>query len=143
MSKDLNMSRVCELSISCGLSEQDLSKAVSDKDLERISRSCCKDWKSLPTHLELETFLVEDIEKSWADEREKRHNFLRQWKRIKGSRATYRQLVSALLEIGSVEDAEKVCAILKESGHWSGERSKIVASCYSYACYCDCSSMLF
>ena len=107
------MSRV--RAISCGLSEQYLSWAVSDKDLERISRSCCKDWKSLPTHLELETILVEDIEKSQADEREKRHDFLRQWKRMKGSAATYKQLVSALLEIESVDDAEKVCGILKES----------------------------
>ena len=107
------MLRVCEV---YGLSEEDLSVAVSEKDLERIARSCCKDWKSLPTHLELETILVEDIEKSQAhDEREKRHNFLRQWKRMKGSAATSKQLVSALLEIDSVEDAEKVCSILKDS----------------------------
>ena len=83
---------------------------------------------------------MEDIEKSKADEREKRHNFLRQWKRMKGSVATYKNLVSALLEINSIEDAEKVCIILKQSGVSSGEKSKIVPS-NLYVLYCF--SMLY
>ena len=88
---------------------------VSDCDLEIISRCCCKDWKMLPAHLELDAIVAEDIDRKQVDEREKRHVFLRQWKKMKGSAATYKQLHTALLKIDCREDAEKVYAILEES----------------------------
>lgn len=111
------MSKALELQSTHGLSERELDRQVSDKDLERISRSCCKHWKFLPAYLELEAILALDIDRKGVDEREKRHEFLLKWREIKGSAATYKQLISALLEIKSVEDAERVCVLVKESTH--------------------------
>ncbi len=45
-------------------------------------------------------------------EKEKRHTFLIKWRDVKGSEATYRNLIQALLTIESVEDAEEVCKLL-------------------------------
>ena len=47
------------------------------------------------------------------DEDEKRATFFAKWKEAKGSDATYKALISALLEIGCAEDAECVCKLLK------------------------------
>lgn len=90
-------------------------KQVSDDDLERISRSYCKEWKSLPPYLDLEAIEADDIDLRPIDEREKRHKFLLKWKHIKGSRATYKQLIDALLKINCVQDAEGVSSLLKQS----------------------------
>ena len=109
------MMEFCELIQQHELSEEDCEKPISDEHLEAISRSCCKQWKSMPPHLEMDTIEAEDIDKSKGEEREKRHKFLLKWKGIKGSKATYRQLITALLKMKCREEAEKVCKVLKES----------------------------
>ena len=103
---------ISELLKKCQLSNK---KPVSAEHLERLSRSGCKEWKSLPAHMDLEDIVAEDIDKSKKTEREKRHEFLLKWKDMKGSDATYEQLVKALLKIKCVQDAETVCQMLKES----------------------------
>jgi hypothetical protein len=67
-----------------GLSHRSSKKPVSDAHLEEISRSSCEQWKSLPSHLGLETIVASDIDRS-QKEREKRHDFFKKWKDIKGS----------------------------------------------------------
>jgi hypothetical protein len=98
-----------------GLADEDTNQVVTDIHLECISRTCCKQWKSLPSHLGLEDIVAEDIDKSQKTEREKRHEFLRQWKSTKGSEATYKRLIDALLQIRCKQDAEKVQEMLIES----------------------------
>ena len=98
-----------------GLSEADTSQQASDSNLELITLSCCEQWKSLPPYLVVETIVATDIDKTQKDPQEKRHDFFRKWKKIKGSGATYKVLIAALLKIKCVEDAEKVCEILKDS----------------------------
>ena len=98
-----------------GLNEENCEEAVSDEHLEIISRSCCKQWKSMPPQLKVDTIEAEDIDKSKGEEREKRLKFLLKWKEIKGSKATYRQLITALLKMKCGEEAERVCKVLKES----------------------------
>ena len=98
-----------------GLSEADTSQQASDSNLELITLSCCEQWKSLPPYLVVETIVATDIDKTQKDPQEKRHDFFRKWKKIKGSGATYKVLITALLKIKCVEDAEKVCEILKDS----------------------------
>lgn len=85
---------------------------ISDDHLEKISRSCCEKWKSLPAHLELDTIVASDIDKKQKDEEEKRHDFFKKWKRTKGSAATYGKLISALEKIDCKDDAEKVHKIM-------------------------------
>ena len=103
-----------ELLSSFGLSREDCGRTVSDAHAECISRKCCKHWKKLPSHLGLDTIVVDDISSGQGDEETKRHNFFLKWKETKGSGATYRALINALLVIDCREDAEKVCDILKD-----------------------------
>ena len=98
----------------CGLTEKDCNKPVSDAHLECISRSSYTSWKSLPAHLGLETIVAEDADHSQVHPEEKRVEFFRQWKKRKGSGATYSQLINALLKINCREDAEKVCQIISQ-----------------------------
>ena len=96
------------------LTESQYNQQVSDTHLEKLSRSGCKQWKSLPPHLKLEAIVAEDIDKSQKGEREKRHEFLLTWKDMEGSGATYEQLITALLKIKCRRDAEKSCEMLKK-----------------------------
>ena len=97
------------------LTERQYNRQVSDTHLEKLSRSGCKQWKSLPPYLKLEGIVAEDIDKSQKGEREKRHDFLLKWKDVEGSDATYGQLITALLKIKGTQDAEKLSEMLKQS----------------------------
>ena len=96
---------------------KELDYQVTDADLERISRSCCGcgKWKRLSPHLGMKPIEGDDIGLSASKEGEKRLEFFTEWKQSKGSDATYRKLVSALLEIECVDDAEKVCKLVEKS----------------------------
>lgn len=97
------------------LSEESCNRKVSNTHLEKISESFCRKWRSLPSFLEMETIVVNDIDHSSNDEGGKRLAFFLKWKHMKGSTATYRKLLSALLEINCKEDAEGVCEMLQLS----------------------------
>ena len=97
------------------LTEQDCTRQIEDVDLDRISDSHCMHWRKLPTHLGMEKIVTNDIDKSQGSEEVKRSDFFSRWKDIRGSDATYKQLVIALLEVNCRQDAEDVLKILKES----------------------------
>ncbi len=99
-----------------GLAEEDCNQQISDKHLKDISQSCCQQWRSLPSHLGLPDLMVKDIERTVADEEERRHTFFQKWKQRKGFDATYMRLIEALLRINCREDAEKVCKLLRLRG---------------------------
>ena len=101
--------------MSCyGLTEEHYNQQVSDIHLEKLSRCGCKQWKSLPPYLKVETIVADDIDMSQKREREKRCDFLQQWKEIEGSNATYSVLITALLKTKCRQDAEKLCEMLKK-----------------------------
>ena len=97
------------------LTEEDSEQPISDPHLEEISRTSSRKWRSLPSHLELPDNTVGDIQRDSENEEERRNNFFFTWKRKKGTRATYRKLLCALLKIDCRRDAEKVCKLLLES----------------------------
>ena len=99
------------------LTEEVFDRQISDPHLEEISRTSSTKWRSLPPHLDIPdtTCTVGDIECDSQNEEERQNNFFFTWKRKKGTRATYRKLVCALLKIGCRGDAEKVCRLLLES----------------------------
>ena len=107
------------------LTERQYNRPVSDTHLEEFSRSGCKEWKSLPRYLKLYTIVAKDIDKSQKGEREKRHEFLITWKHFEGSNATYRQLITALLEIKSRQDAENLSEMLKQSVPQSAGKHRV------------------
>ena len=95
-------------------SRASLSEQVSDVHLQDISRSCCSKWRRLPARLEMEEIVVQDIDRlQGLSEEEKRLNFFKQWKSEKGSEATYKKLIDALVKIKCREDAEKVQCLIE------------------------------
>ena len=105
------------------LLEKDCNTQISDSHLQKISQSCCKKWRSLPSYLKMEDIVASDIDYESKGEEEKRHAFFKQWKQKRGSNATYIALISALLEISCRQDAEKVCELLQKSFFASPARS--------------------
>lgn len=93
-------------------------KKVSDEHLNQISHSCNWQWKLLHPHLEfpaeIEGVVEQEIEDMVPNDEEGwRFALLSKWKDTKGSEATYRMLIRALLEIGCREDAEALLELIR------------------------------
>ena len=97
------------------LTDEDYNKQVSDKHLEELSRTHCRKWRQLPSHLDMDDIVEHDLDQNPSDERKKRHDFFKEWKETQGSNATYKKLINALLTTGSRNDAEYLCQLLKGS----------------------------
>ena len=97
------------------LTEEDCSKQVSRHHLNLFSRSHCGQWRQLPAYLELDTAVAEGIYHGQGDDESKRYSFLLKWKQIRGPKATYKELITALIENVNSQDADEVCRVLKES----------------------------
>ena len=90
------------------LSKECYSQEMSNSHLVAISTAHCTKWRLLPPDLELENAVVGDTERKSGDERERRYDFLAEWKQQKGAGATYKALITALQKIGCQGDAEYV-----------------------------------
>ena len=91
------------------LTEEDCKGEVSDTDIVKIASSLRGKWESkLPPLLEMETT---DIGTPVED----KIAFFEEWKQQQGFDATYKSLISALLQVKCRQDAESVCKILKET----------------------------
>jgi hypothetical protein len=98
------------------LKEGTCNQQVTDKHLCEIASSYCRQWRTLRAKLGLKNIVEHDIDYSIpGDEEGRRHAFFDKWKLVKGSAATYKILISALLEIKCRDDAEGVCRLLKKS----------------------------
>ena len=97
------------------LTEECCSRQISEVHIDDISRCICRKWRSLVPQLKLKGIVISDIEHETGVEEERRSKFLSLWKKQKGSEATYRWLIHALLEIDCRSDAEYVCKLLKTS----------------------------
>ena len=95
------------------LKREDVSKKISDMHLDKISHSCCSQWRRLPPYFDMEKIVKDDINRLSGNEDEKRSSFFSKWVDEKGSDATYEKLISALLEVGCKNDAEKVCKLMQ------------------------------
>ena len=81
--------------------------------MTRRCRASCTQWRFLPSHLDVEQIAIGDMERLMTDENEMKLSFFFQWKQLKGSSATYRKLILALLEAKCEEDAAGVCKLVK------------------------------
>ena len=98
------------------LGEEACNQQVTDRHLDEIASSYCRRWRSLRAELGLKAIVEHDIDHSIpGDEEGKRLALFNKWKLMKGSSATYKALISALLEIKCQDDAEGVCEVLKKS----------------------------
>lgn len=100
-----------------GIDGEACNKKINDKDLEN---SCSFPYKRLSPHLGLNGVDTSDIERDAQTEPERRSGLLNKWKEKEGSDATYRALISALLEIDRKDDAEDICRLLKTSKSATG-----------------------
>lgn len=112
---------------------------ICDSQLEKISHLCTGEWRLLPQHLQMET--LKDINDVPGKENEKRLPFLRLWHQRNGSDATYKTLISALLEIKCVLDAENVCKLLSTVSKSNQEASRIAGDLnelaeFFFVCVC-------
>ena len=103
------------------LQELGLNQQISDRHIQKFSSSHGSRWKLLPTHLGLMSILAEEIDCGPKSEEEKRHTFFTYWKQVKGSLATYKALITALLEVGCGEDAESVCRLVLDLAVSAGQ----------------------
>ena len=107
---------VCVLMTHCQLGEEVCNQQVTDIHLDEIASSYCRHWRTLRAELGLEAIVEHDIDRSIpGDEEGRRRAFFNKWKLMKGSSATYKALISALLRIKCRDDAEGVCKLLKKS----------------------------
>ena len=98
---------------SYGLTQDDWDLPIGELHLQKIAKDYCAGWVHLLPFLGMKNIIKNDILRGPGDEVEKRHNFFFKWQEKKGSSATYKKLVSALLEIEAKEDAEAVCEMLR------------------------------
>ena len=93
------------------LSESDCEREINEVDLADLSFTLGQGWRALPSRLG-----VPSSDHVFQTEQEEKHAFLSQWKDVKGSEATYKVLISALLDINCREEAEGMCRMLNASG---------------------------
>ena len=112
------MSKFSSLKEDFNLTDHDLKKPISDVILGKISTTLHIEWRKLPSYLGLKHGVVKDIQyEQGLDEEERRDKFLRKWKAIKQFEATYECLISALLQVENLEDAEGVCELYRKNPH--------------------------
>ena len=109
---------VTELLKKYKLDKDSCDQTIKDLHLDRISHFCNVgggDRHSLALNLGIKKVDVEDINRGPGEEQEKRSAVFKKWKTMKGSEATYTELVIALLAIQHKEDAENVLELLQSS----------------------------
>ena len=75
------------------------------------------DWKGAARYLKLNDSEVNAVESDGRDKQDKRHKTLHKWKSKFAFKATYRNLIQALLDSGKGDHAEEVCKLLQKGKH--------------------------
>ena len=97
------------------LSPEAYNQPISDIHLQMIASSRAIKWKFLPAVLEMAnpTVVLSDIGgEGGRPPDQMRADFFGRWQSEKGSDASYKNLVNALLQINCKQDAEYVCELL-------------------------------
>ena len=94
------------------LTAEDLDAKCSDEHILDVSRFL--DWKGVARYLKLTDSEVGAVDSDGKDEQDKRHKTLQKWMNKFAFKATYRNLIQALLYSGRADHAEEVCKLLKK-----------------------------
>ena len=92
------------------LKAEDGDRQVSDQHLGDIAASFFRLWRALPPRLGV---MRRNNATARTDEVSEKRAFFYKWRKEKGSEATYTRLITALLDVGSTEEAERVCKMLR------------------------------
>ena len=93
----------------CELTESDVQIVVDENNYSEVAR-CFTDWREVAPLCGIKTNEIDDIERDYRTEQDKRVGFLKTWKKRLAYEATYFCLIQALLKIS---EAWKVCTHLK------------------------------
>ena len=113
-----------------------LDSKISDIHLAQIARDL-KEWEGLAPLLGLTEAQEEEVRSTFRDYGCQKREVLRKWRQMKGSEATYRQLIIALCCVQNVELADTVATLLipqeasKEPsvGAWQSFREYLIDCC--------------
>jgi hypothetical protein len=94
------------------LTEEDISKPVTEEDLDKITTI---DFRPLLPYLGMRSVDLHDAVSEAKGGAEKRGAFFRKWKEMKGSKATYKELIIAHLKTKKRNDAEEIARLLKDT----------------------------
>ena len=97
------------------VARENSNQQISDKDIDKISQSCGFPYGRLSSYLGMKRVSAQDAKHDGKSEPDRRVSLLEAWKQMKGSDATYKALIAALLEMERRDDAEIICNFLKES----------------------------
>ena len=89
-----------------------LDAKCSDEHILDVSRFL--DWKGVARYLKLTESEVDAVDSDGRDEQDKRRKTLEKWMSKFAFKATYRNLIQALLDSGRGDHAEKVCELLQK-----------------------------
>ena len=97
------------------LAAEDLDEKCSDEHILAVSRFL--DWKGVAPYLNLTDSEVDAVDSDGRDEPDKRHKTLQKWKSKFAFKATYKNLIQALLKSCKGDHAEEVCKLLQKGTH--------------------------
>ena len=84
-----------------------LNTQPSERELDQIA-SKVSDWQRLAIHLDIDTPTRESIEKDYKENHRQKIEMLLEWRRNKGSNATWKALVRASEEAKNKQLAEEI-----------------------------------
>ena len=106
------------------ISRSVLENEVSDDDIREIA-NFLESWKLVAPHLGLSKGEIEAIDRDGTSEEEKRLLMLQRWKQALVFKATYKELINALLSVRRADLAVKVCQT------FSSANSQVTAGTHS------------
>jgi len=98
------------------LSDGSLNAPVTDEHIQEISMFMT-DWSTVARNL-MDDSTIETVEIDRKNEEDRRHGFLKKWKSQNAFKATYKELIDALLKCRKAVEAEKICELLKPQGEY-------------------------
>ena len=99
-----------------GISPNILKKRCSDDHIHKISKNI-NDWEVLSLSFGLDESTITAIKRDYDKEQRRRHVMLKEWKKMKCPRDTYKELIKVFVEEKENELAMAVCEILIEGGN--------------------------
>ena len=94
------------------LTAEVLDAKCSDKHILAVSSFL--DWRGVAPYLNLTDSEVDAVDSDGKDELDKRHKTLQKWRSKFAFKATYKNLIQALLDSSRGDHAEEVCKLLKK-----------------------------
>ena len=112
-------SELASLLVEHGVAREDSNKQISDKDIDKISLVVSPMEDCLPIS-------AQDAKQDGKSEPDRRAGLLEAWKQMKGSDATYRALIAALLEMER-RDAEVIHTAQNDAKYWATALPEMVS----------------